>query len=197
MSPESSVLRVASCRTVPPAKWPPSRSSVRPPKSARVSPDQSSIAVVGPHDPLAVGLVEQDRDAAERAAPLDHAGVVVRVRDRDRAHLAAGAHGLEAGVVDERDHVPDHVALRRLRERAGAGRSRRTARSRRRDSRQSSRASLRRSARSSSSVVQRWPPAADVLPLVLADRAELGRRLPLGELRAAGRADEVRHGVRR
>ena len=54
-----------------------------------VSPSQSSIAGSGPHDPLAVGLVQQDRDAAEGAAPLDHRRVVVRVRDRDRARAAA------------------------------------------------------------------------------------------------------------
>jgi hypothetical protein len=38
----------------------------------------------------------------------------VRVRDRDRPHGATRGNGLDCGVVDQRDHVPDHVPLVRL-----------------------------------------------------------------------------------
>ena len=67
-------------------EWPPSRSSVSPPKSSLHVARPELDRRIGPHDPLAIGLVQQDRDAAERFAPLDHAGVVVRMGDRDRAH---------------------------------------------------------------------------------------------------------------
>ena len=45
------------------------------------------------HDPLAVGGMEIDRHAAERAAPVHHRGVVVRVGDRDAAHAAERLDG--------------------------------------------------------------------------------------------------------
>jgi hypothetical protein len=74
----------------------------------------------GSHHPLTIGLVQQDRNGAplaagQSAAPLDHAGVEVRMRDRNRAHLPARPHRFERDVVDQRDHVPEHVSLRRLR----------------------------------------------------------------------------------
>ena len=48
-------------------------------------------AVARAHDPLAVGLVEQD-PRVERVRPVDHARVVVRVRDRDRVDRPVRGH---------------------------------------------------------------------------------------------------------
>jgi len=36
------------------------------------------------------------------------------MRDRDRADLATCLDGIDGGVVDQRDHVPEYVPLRRL-----------------------------------------------------------------------------------
>jgi len=65
--------------------------------------------------------VLMDRHAAERVAPLDHRGIVVRVRDRDAGDAAKGAHDLDGGVVDEADAVPQDVAVRRADQQGALG----------------------------------------------------------------------------
>ena len=62
------------------------------------------------HDPLGVGGVQVDR-AVEAVRPLDHAGVVVRVRDRDRGQPAAALDLVRGGVVEQRDAVPHQVRV--------------------------------------------------------------------------------------
>ena len=62
------------------------------------------------HHPLAVGLVQQHR-ALEAVRPFDHRRVVVRVRDRDRGEPAAAVDLRRGRVVEQRDAVPQHVAL--------------------------------------------------------------------------------------
>ena len=66
--------------------------------------------LVGPHDPLPVGGVKVDRDAAEGPAPLDHRGVVVRVRDGDGRDAAQRLDRLDHGFVKQRQAVPQDVA---------------------------------------------------------------------------------------
>ena len=110
------------------------------------------------HDPLAVGGVQMDRHAAERPAPLDHGRVVVRMRDRDALDAAHGLDQLDGGAIDQRDAVPQDIAVR------GAQKLRALADAERRqgDDRRSGPARARASAfcsawRSASSVVQLWP----------------------------------------
>ena len=87
MSPVSSAPRpsapAAQCSTCAPAKWPPQRISVRPSPSSSVSPSQNTIAGSGRITHCAVGGVQVD-GRVEGAAPLDHRRVVVRVGDGDR-----------------------------------------------------------------------------------------------------------------
>src|SRR2546423_14075431 len=109
MSPERSASPAAQCRTVPPAKWPPRRRSVRPSPSSRVSPFQELDPLVRAHHPLAVGRVQVD-GRVEGARPLDHRRVVVRMRDRDRADPAELLDPRAELVVEERDAVPEDVA---------------------------------------------------------------------------------------
>ncbi len=119
----------------------------------------------------------------------------MRVRDRDRAHRAARGDGLDRRVVDERDHVPDHVPLVGLDEQQPLPD---------RDLRLDADAEVAGvvanvGAVLGSQLLERRPALTlqpDVLPLVLADRAAVRRRLALAELRRAGQADRVQ-GVRR
>jgi hypothetical protein len=117
------------------------------------------------------------------------------MRDRDRDHRAAGRDGLNCGVVDERDHVPDHVPLVRLDEEQPLADA---------DLRLDADAEVAGvlayvAAMLGLQLFERRPPLAietDVLTFVLADRAALRRRGALGELRCAGQTDRVQ-GVRR
>ena len=65
-------------------------------------------------DPLALGLVEIDGNAAEGVAPLDHGRVVVRVGDGDGREAAAFVHLGDGLVGDQADAIPQHVAGGRL-----------------------------------------------------------------------------------
>src|SRR5258705_9676012 len=115
-SPLSSAPRpsppAAQCSTVPPAKWPPQR-------ERHFARQRQSIALpqldggVGSHDPLPVGGVQMDGNAAEGAAPFHHRGVVMRVGDRDAGKPAEPLHDLDGGGIDERDAVPQNIAFGR------------------------------------------------------------------------------------
>src|SRR3546814_2430781 len=115
--------------------------------------------------------MQQDRHVAERATPFDHARVVVRMRDRNRADAAGFAHACHGVVIDQRDAVPQQVAARRThQQRALADREAWLGA----DAEQAF--GLRFDA-VAMRVAQRFergpllPAAADVLALVLADRA--------------------------
>jgi hypothetical protein len=111
---------------------------------------------------------------------------------------AARPHGFDRGVVDERDHVPEHVALSRLREQQPLA-----------DREGGLDAEVARVLPHVGAVVagklhERRPwlnLGPDVLPHGLADRAALRRLarqlLRLGDLRRAGAADEAHYGVSR
>src|SRR6188472_4112364 len=127
-------------------------------------------AVVGAHHPLAVGNVEV-HGRIERAGVLDHRGVVVRVRDRDRGQAAALANGALDLPVEQRDAIPQHVAAGGLDEqRALLDREARL----RPDPGQSGLLGAEVGAVTGAQLVEGGPalsPPADVLALVLADRA--------------------------
>ena len=112
------------------------------------------------------------------------------MRDRDRAHLAARPHRLERRVVDERDHVPEDVALPRLEQQHPLA-----DRERGLDADPEHPGVLAHLAAMLAGELGRRRPALaaepDVLPLVLADRAALRRLVALGELGRAGAADPV------
>jgi hypothetical protein len=118
------------------------------------------------------------------------------MRDRDRTHLSPRPHRLDRGVVHERDHVPEHVALGRLGEQQPLAD---------REGRLDADAEVARVLPDVAAVVagkllERRPlltSGPDVLALVLADRAALRRLARLGELRRARAADELGQGVRR
>ena len=65
---------------------------------------------VGAHHPLGVRGVQVDR-AVEAMRPLDHARVVVRVRDRDRGEPAAPLDLRRGRLVEQRDAVPQQVGV--------------------------------------------------------------------------------------
>src|SRR5712692_5985630 len=54
-----------------------------------------------------------DRHAAERAAPFHHGGVEMRMRDADPLEAAEPVDQRDGGVVEDRDAIPQHVAVRR------------------------------------------------------------------------------------
>jgi hypothetical protein len=117
------------------------------------------------------------------------------MRDPDRVHITSGLHGSHRGVVDERDHVPDDIALRRLGEQQPLA-----DRELRRDADPEVAgvvadvaAALR------AQLLQRRPALAaetDVLALVEADRARLGRYVRRRVVGRTGEADRDQ-GVRR
>jgi len=118
----------------------------------------------------------------------------VRVGDRDRGDPAELLDARAELVVEERDAVPEDVAARARRldeERALADREARLAA----DPDETRRLLANLGAVVSPERLERRPPltvAADVLPLVLADRAARRRLGALGELAPAGGADEMR-----
>ena len=140
------------------------------------------------HRPAPRRLVQVHR-AVEAVRPLHHRRVVVRVRDRDRGEPAAALDLGGRVVVEQRHAVPQQVAVaERHEQRALADRELRLGA----DAGQLALAGGSRcvcSRRSSSSVVQRWPAVGDVLALVLADRAVVGRRVGVRVLDPAGDAD--------
>src|SRR5262249_8800003 len=71
-------------------------------------------ARVRAHHPGALRLVEVDGRVAKGAAPLDHRGVVVRVRDRDLRDPAQLLDPRDRRLVDQPDAVPEEVAFGRL-----------------------------------------------------------------------------------
>src|SRR5579859_5472686 len=62
------------------------------------------------HDPFGVGRVQVDR-AIEGTRPILHAGVVMRMRDRDRLEAAQRTNQRFGRLVQQRDTVPQHVTL--------------------------------------------------------------------------------------
>ena len=151
---------------------------------------------VGAHGPLAVIGVKIDRRAAEGPAPLDHGRVVVRVRDGDRGNAAQRLDHAHRRAVDKADAVPQHVLawpalnFRRRQQRALADRELRLSA----DAEQAIALLLECKAMARAQVLKRRPlltGPADELPLVLADRAGLRRRLVRCELGPAGDTDGV------
>lgn len=71
---------------------------------------------IAPLDPLAIGLRDVDRTVIERATPLDHDAVKVRVRERDARDAAERAHLLDAGGINVAGAVPEQIAARRAHE---------------------------------------------------------------------------------
>ena len=124
--------------------------------------------------------------AVEAVRPFDHRRVVVRVRDRDRVQPAARVDLALGLVVQQRDAVPEHVAVAVRRPAAPAGRSRTSARCRSRAARPRRGSAFLCPPRSSCSVVHCWPSRPTYWRGVLADRAvvALGRVLD-----PAGHAD--------
>ncbi|HEU5169101.1 MAG TPA: hypothetical protein VFU46_01115 [Gemmatimonadales bacterium] len=148
---------------------------------------------IGAHHPFAVGLVQPDRNPAQRAAPLDHGRVVVRVGDGDRPGPTGRLHGGDRGIVHQRDAVPENG-------KPGIAHEQRALPDREwgLDHHPDQVGTLRENDDGVTGVKlsQRRPPLpleADELPLVLADAAALGRQRRLGVLGTAGRADEVGH----
>src|SRR5689334_9253328 len=58
---------------------------------------------------MTIGRMEMNRHIAERGAPFDHRGVVVRMRDRDDDQRSVSLHGGDGGLIDERYAVPEDV----------------------------------------------------------------------------------------
>jgi len=116
----------------------------------------------------------------------------VRVRDRDRGEPAELLDARADLVVEQRDAVPEDVPARSLdEERALADREAR----RRADADQARLLLPDVRAMVAPKVIERRPPLpvpADVLALVLADRAARRRLCALRELASARDADEVR-----
>ncbi len=69
--------------------------------------------VVGARHPVQLRLTDEDRDAAERAAPLHLRAEHVRVAAAIAQHLPLGADALHGRLVDIADRVPQQTALRR------------------------------------------------------------------------------------
>src|SRR5260370_4575323 len=69
---------------------------------------------VCPHDPLAVGFLEINRDVAEGSTPLDHGAVVMRMRDGDCTQSTALGDECAGGVIEQRDAVPQQVSFGRF-----------------------------------------------------------------------------------
>jgi hypothetical protein len=65
--------------------------------------------------PLMISRVQVDRHSPERAAPLHHRGVVVRMGDRDARDAAQAFQQLDCGVIDKREAVLQHIAGPRVR----------------------------------------------------------------------------------
>jgi hypothetical protein len=117
------------------------------------------------------------------------------MRDRDRAYLSPRPHGFHSGVIDERDHVPDHVPLGRLGEQEPLA-----DRKLRLDSDPEVAGVVADVTASFRPQLRQRRPAlaaeADVLTLVEADRTRLRHRLCRRVVRRAGEADRDQ-GVRR
>ena len=106
----------AQCSMAPPGKWPPPRMSVTPGSTSKVSPCHGSMQGSGRITQAAVVGVQVHGHVAERAAPLDQRGVEVRMRDGDGAQAAETLDEGDGGLVDERDAIPQDVAVRRANE---------------------------------------------------------------------------------
>src|SRR5580698_9035623 len=72
------------------------------------------------HHPLLVADMLMDR-RVERVAPLDHRGIIMRMRDRDAGDTAQQAYDLDRGIIDEADAVPHYVAVRRTHQQRALG----------------------------------------------------------------------------
>jgi hypothetical protein len=134
-----------------------------------------------------------DRRAAEGAAPLDHAGIEMRMRNGDRRDAAEALDQRHGGGVDHGDAVPQHIAA------AGAQQKRALA---------DGEGGLRADADHPRLVLpeavevaggerrqggEGLPLRRHVLPRVVADDAARRRRFGRGVLGAAGGADEGGH----
>ena len=145
-----------------------------------------------PHDPFAIVGMDMNRHI-ECLCPLVHRRVEMRVRDRHRLHAAERLDERNRRLVQHRDAIPQHVAVRRAQQHRaladGEARLRRDAD----DPRFVLMPAVHMGDRE---LVLRGPALTrrrHVLPLVVTDRAV--RRGPVGGgiLRSASRADERLH----
>ena len=89
------------------------------PNQRKARPDRLGVPLpelhrgVRPRHPLTISRMQVDRYSPERAAPLHHRGVVVRVGDRDARDAAHALQQIDRGVIDQREALPQHVAGRR------------------------------------------------------------------------------------
>ncbi len=161
--------------------------------------EQQGVAVpeldggVGPHDPLPVGSVQMNGNAAERTAPFHHGGVIMRVRDCDSGEPAERLDDRDRRGIDEGDAVPQYVAGGRAHEQRALADGEFGNRP---DADQAGLMLLIAVEMPAPEALERGPPLAagrNELPLVLADRAARRRLVRRRELAAAGLADEGGH----
>jgi hypothetical protein len=158
----------------------------------RVAVPEHDRAIVPDH-PVGVVGVEVDGNVAQCAAPLDHARVEMRVGDRDAGDAPTPAHRRHSRFVHQADAIPQEPAgavphverpLPDAELRIGP------------DPGQPRRFGLDAVSMAGAELIQRGPPLAlpaDVLPVLAADEALLGRDGAVRVLGAAGDADEGWH----
>src|SRR5215468_640490 len=73
-------------------------------------------AGIGPHHPGGIVAVQMHRRITKGAAPLDHRRIEVGMRNGDRPEAAEAVDEGDGGSVDERDAVPEHIAVGRAQE---------------------------------------------------------------------------------
>src|SRR5207342_2879704 len=144
-----------------------------------------------PHDPFLIGGMEMDR-AAESLRPFIHRRVEMRVRDRDRFQAPEALDETHCRGIERRNAVPEQVAALRLHQQRALPDGETSA-----DTDDAGIVFVERVHVALLKRRQRRPGLAarrHVLPLLLADWALGGRLRAFRILRAAGGADEERHG---
>ena len=164
-------------------------------------PLQQRVALAGPetlrwvraHDVLAVRLVQPHR-AAERMRPFHHAAVVMRVRNGDGGDPAERIHQIDGRVVDQRDAIPQHIAMRRAHQQGALADGEIGQRADAVQIRLVPPPAVKERAAHFGQRGPGLPRRRQELPLVQTDRTGLRRRVRGRILGAAGRTDERRHG---
>src|SRR4051794_35254907 len=83
------------------------------PKGTCCSFPKSNVPIVTPY-PLTVGRVDIDRRVVECSTPPKHAGVEMRMRNRDGTNPTEMINFGDGGFVDQGNTIPQHIAARRL-----------------------------------------------------------------------------------
>src|SRR5262249_41977725 len=139
-------------------------------------------------------LMQIDRDAAEGVAPIRHRAVEVGMGDRNLVDTALRLQSGDCVVGDKADALPQDVAgirfqqQRALVDREGGIET----------DREKAVFGLEPERVLQGKFIARRPvlsPPTDVLAFIFADRAAIGWRYRLRELRTAGFADEAGHGL--